>query len=161
MQRWIALAAVVFALLLGGGWFGFQTYRDYKNNRPHPIWVPLAINPSASREQQLQTVATLEKTFRDEAVLQQICNDISLARDWELPNNDACAKELGQIIFVKTGSMDTPQGSIPAILVGVRGKVKHKAVSEKICLRMLQDVSKALGLPPPPQGSQGEGPMFR
>lgn len=146
MQRWIALAAVVFALFLGGGWYAF---RQYKANRPHPVWVPLAINGSISREDQLKAVSTIEKTLREPKVLEKICSDLSLEREWNLTGTDACARELGAIMFVKTGTMDTPQGSHPAILVGVRGKVKHKEVSEKICLRMMDDVAQALHLPPP------------
>ena len=34
-------------LVLGGGGYA---YRNYKLNRPHPIWVPLPINPALPLE---------------------------------------------------------------------------------------------------------------
>ena len=149
MQRWIGLAVVLFVLLTGGAWYG---YRQIKANRPHPVWVPLAINGALSREDQLKAVAEIEKALRKPEVLRDICADLSLTESWGISQADACISELKSRIFVKTGTMDTPKGSQPAILVGIRGKVKHKEISEKICMRMMEDVAKALNLPPPPKG---------
>jgi hypothetical protein len=158
MQRWIALAAVVFAIFaifLGGGWYAFSRY---KSNRPHPVWIPLAVNAAISHEEQLKAVATIEKALREPKVLGAICTELSLEREWEIADSSQCARELESRIFVKTGTMDTPQGSHPAILVGIRGKVKHKELSEKICMRMMDDVAKALNLPPPPKARQSSPP---
>jgi hypothetical protein len=56
MQRWIVIGVVTMALMLGGGVFA---YSAYKQNRPHPMWVPLPLNPALPGEKRLEIAMRL------------------------------------------------------------------------------------------------------
>jgi hypothetical protein len=54
-------------------------------------------------------------------------------------------------MFVRAGEDETPMGKTPTINIGVNGKVKDRAVSEKISMRLMDDVFKILGMKAPPK----------
>jgi ribosomal protein L39E len=148
MQRWIVLGVVAMVLAIGGSAFG---YRAIKQNRPAPIWVPLAMNTELPYEKRREIAKELKLKLEQKEVLLQVCKDLSLAQEWQLPSNEAAAEELGKRLFVDLGDMDTPTGKVPSVNVGVRGKLKEKDTSGKIAMRMMDDVWKILGIEPPPK----------
>ena len=132
MQRRIVafavLGVIIAAIGLGGAWFA---YRQYKQNRPHSMWVPLTIR------------ADLETAKRDEVV--KSIRD-GLTRDEVLTRISRATR-----MFVRPGDADTPMGKIPAILVGVKGKVKDTQLSGQIAERMMVEVWPIIGIDPPPR----------
>lgn len=146
MQRWIVAGVVVMLLFFGGGLYG---YRTYKQNRPHPVWVPLPTNPKLPREQRDELIAKLKTELSEQELLMQVSKDLGLPAKMELPDDAACAAEISQRLFVKAGEADTPMGSVPAIHVGVTGKNKDSALSGEIAMRLMDDVWKVLGIDPP------------
>lgn len=147
MQRWIVLGAVAIVLMLGGGAFALHAY---KQNRPHPVWVPLPINPEVPGDKRKEIAKDLKAKLNQPEILIQVCKDLGLAKKWEM-DADQAAAELSMRLFVKVGETASAMGNVPSINVGVSGKVKEKEDSEAISLRLTKDVWKILGIKPPQQ----------
>lgn len=138
---------VVAMLLLGGaGVFGLVRY---KQTRPHPVWVPLPINPELSTEKRDEIIKDLKAKLGARETLVNVSKDVGLVEKWHLASDEAGAAELEKRLIVKTGEMDTPMGKVPAIHVGVKGNRKESKVSGEIAMRLMKDVWKILGIPPP------------
>lgn len=135
-------------LLLGGAFFAVKAL---KQNRPSPVWVPLAINPETPVEKQDEIARELKAKLSDREILKVVSKDLGLAAAWKLPTDAAAADELARRMFVRAGERETPLGKTPTIDIGVNGKVKERAMSEKISLRLMDDVSKILGIELPPK----------
>jgi hypothetical protein len=151
MQRWIAAAAVVMFLLLGGAWYA---YRSYHANRPHPVWVPLQIRADLDRSERDKLIQKLKTELSETVVMIKISSDLGLTKKWGLPSDEACAQELNRRLFVRAGDADSPMGKVPAILIGVEGKEKESSVSEAISLRLMEDVARILGMKLPPRSAK-------
>ena len=143
MQRWIVLGAVMVVLMFGGGIFA---YRGYKQNQPQPIWVPLPINRQLPGERRTELAKELKAKLAKPEILAQVAKDSGLARIWGLNSDAEAGQEIGRRLFVRVGDAATPTGNVPSINVGVNGKVKEKAISEKLSLRLIEDVWKILGV---------------
>ena len=148
MQRWIALGVVAMMLLLGGGWF---SYRIYKQNRPHPVWVPLQINPDLPGAKRDEVINELKEKLGAREILVKVSRDVDLVGKWHLASDEEGAREIGGRLFVKAGDADTPLGKVPAIHIGVTGKSKESGVSSEIVMRLMDDVMKILGIKAPPK----------
>ena len=146
MQRWIAIGLVVVLLAVGGAGYGLHLY---KQSRPHPVWVPMPINRELTEENGREIAKDLKAKLGDKARLTLVSQELGLAKLWELPSDDAAASEISERLFVDLGEMDTPTGKVPSINIGVRGPVKDKQISEKLAMRLMQDVRKLLGIKPP------------
>lgn len=146
------MAGVAVVLLGTAGLFGARmAWRAYNNEKPAPVWVPLAVNPDTPIEKQDETAKKLGERLHEESILVEVARDLNLRQTWNLPSDDAAAKELGRRMFVRTGTMDTPQGALPAIHIGVNGKLKERGDSERISMRILDEVWPILGVEPPPK----------
>jgi hypothetical protein len=146
MQRWIAVSVVAVLLLVGGGAFAYSHHRE---NREAPIWVPLPINPELSTEKRTQIVKELKEKLSEREILMNVSKDVGLRKKWDLATDDEAAQEVGKRLFVKLGEADTAMGKVPALHIGVTGKQKEQKVLGEIAVRMMDDVSKILGLVPP------------
>jgi hypothetical protein len=144
MQRWIAAGLVIMVLFLGGSYYG---YRTYKANRPSPMWVPLAIKPDTENAKRDAMILELKTKLSEQEVLTKVSQDLGLKEIWNLPTDDACAEALRERLFVRSGDVATKMGPMPAIHIGVNGKAKEVKLSEKIALRLMDDVWKILGVP--------------
>lgn len=146
MQRWIILGVMAMALMLGGGGFA---YRNYKQNRPHPVWVPLRINPALPLEKREEIAKDLRSKLSNIAILSQVSHDLGLPKKWNLASDEEAAQQIGDRLFVKVGEADGPMGKVPSINIGFSGKVKDKEMTEKLALRLMEDVVKIAGIKPP------------
>ncbi len=143
MQRWIVLGVVAMILVLGGGAFGYWTI---KQNRPAPIWVPLTMKAEIPYEKRREIAKELKTKLENKEILVRVSKDLGLAGEWKLPSAEAAADELGKRLFVEAGDMDSPEGRLPSLNIGVRGKLKEKDLSGKIAVRLMDDVAKILGI---------------
>jgi len=144
MQRWIAIGVVFLVLIFGAGAVGI---RVYKQNRPHPVWVPLPLNPEVPGDKKLQLAKDLKKKLQDHALLVRVSQDLGLPKKLKLATDDEAANAVAARLFVKVGEADTPTGTkVPSLNVGVTGKRKDQKISEEIALRINQDVRKILGI---------------
>lgn len=134
-------------LLMAGG--AVWARRAYKQSQPHPIWVPLPINPELTVEKRDEIIKQLKDKLSDRVVLIQISKDTGLTKKWRLTSDEEGARELGKRLFVKAGEMDTPLGKVPSINIGLTGKYKEQVDSNEIVMRIMDDVWKILGLTPP------------
>lgn len=146
MQRWIVLGAVAVVLMLGGGVFAIHAY---KQNRPHPVWVPLPINPELPSDKRKEIAKDLKTKLNQPEILIQVSKDLGLAKKWDMASDQAVADEIATRLFVKVGETATSMGNVPSINVGVSGKNKEKGDSEAISMRLMKDVWKILGIKPP------------
>ncbi len=146
MQRWI-VAGVVAMLLMGAG--GLFALKYYKQSRPSPMWVPLPINPELPVEQRDNIIAKLKAGLGDRELLEQVSKDVGLRSKWGLPSDEEGASEIASRLFVREGEAATPQGKVPAIHIGIKGKRKESKVSGEIVMRLMDDVWKILGIEPP------------
>ncbi|MEO8613690.1 MAG: hypothetical protein ABI600_01000 [Luteolibacter sp.] len=146
MQRWIVIGVVAMAMMFGGGFFAFRTY---KQNRPYPVWVPLPINPELPIEKQDQLAKELKTKLCDRETLIQVSRDLRLMYQWQMTSDAQCADELAKRIFVKAGETGSGLNHVPSIDIGVGGKTKERDLSGKIALRLMEDVRKILGNKPP------------
>lgn len=149
MQRWIIAGVLALALMLGGGAFAYKTYKDYKGNRPSPVWVPMRINPETPSEKQAEIVKELKMNLCTPEILARVSKEFNLRTEWKLASDEQSVDELGKRIFVRTGNRDTPMGRVPTIDVGVEGKARDRELSGKIAMRLMDDVWKILGITPP------------
>ena len=133
-------------MMLGGGFFAF---RAYKQSRPYPVWVPLPINPELSIEKQDELAKDLKAKLCNREILLQVSRDLGLEYQWQMTSDAQCADELAKRIFVKAGDTGSGLHHVPSIDVGVGGKAKERELSEKIALRLMEDVRNILGIKPP------------
>jgi len=147
MQRWIVVGVIAMAMVFGGGLFAFRTY---KQNRPYPVWVPLPINPELPTERQDEIAKNLKTQLLERKILVQVSKDVGLKSEWQLASDDLCADELAKRVFVRLGDTTTKMGRVPSVNIGLNGKSKERAVSEKIAMRLIKDVYTILGIDPPP-----------
>jgi hypothetical protein len=148
MQRWIALGVVMLLVMAGGGYFALKTYRQ---NKPGPVWVPIPINPELPVERRDEIVRELEAKLGETGRLVRVSRDVGLVSKWGLASDEEGASRIAGMMYVKEGEANTPQGIVPAIHIGVRGKVKERELSGKIVMRMMEDVREILGIEPPPE----------
>lgn len=146
MQRWIVLGVVAMVLAAGGAALG---YRAYKQSRPHPVWVPMPVNPELTGEKRDELAKDLKVKLGTSEKLTQISKDLNLTKEWALASDAAAADELKRRLFVNSGEMAGKMGMIPSINVGVSGKEKERIISEKIAMRLMDDVWDILGIEPP------------
>ena len=148
------LAVVGLVLLTGGGLYG---YREVLRNKPAPIWVPLALRVDISMEDQGKLAKEIEGRLRNDELLRQVVVDAGLQSKFGSPTEDAAVKELKGRLFVKVGTADTPQGTVPSINVGVNGTGRERDASGAAATRLIKDVWKMLGIDPD-TGKQLERP---
>ncbi len=135
-------------LLLGSG--GFFARRIYQQNRPQPIWVPLALNPELAADKQHEIANELKQKLLDPKILLQVSKDLKLPAKFALGSDEAAAREISQRLFVDVGEADSPTGlKVPSINVGINGKRKEAGLSGEIAIRLMQEVWKILGLKAP------------
>jgi hypothetical protein len=147
MQRWIVIGVVVMTIMLGGGGFA---YKNYKQNRPHPVWVPVPINPELSGEKRTEIARQLKTQLAKPEILIQVSKDLTLPKALGLANDEQAANDIAQRLFVNVGEADSLTGTkIPSINIGVSGKAKDQELSGKIAMRLMQDVWRILGIKPP------------
>lgn len=171
MQRWIlyaGLAAFGLVLLAGGAYFA---RKEYYLSKPAPIWVPLALRVDISMAEQSKLAEEIEERLRDEELLRQVVIDAGLQSKFGSPTEDAAVKELKDRLFVKVGTVDTPQGTTaPSINIGVKGNGHEKEATGDAASRLIKDVWKMIGIDPEtgiplerpaagtPAGTEGEKP---
>lgn len=146
MQRWI-VAGVVAMLLMGAG--GFFALKAYKQSRPSPVWVPMPINPELPVAKRDEIIAELKAGLSEKERLVLVSKDVGLRAKWDLPSDEDGAAEIASRLFVREGEADTPQGKVPAIHIGIKGKRKESKVSGEIAMRLMKDVWDILGIEPP------------
>jgi hypothetical protein len=151
MQRWIAASVLVLMLMLGGAYVYYK--KVYQPNLPHPVWVPMPINPELPSAKVQEIMTELKKKLSQPEILVKVSSDLGLVKKWDLPSDEICAKEIADRLFIRTGDADTPMGKVPAIHIGVNGKSKESALSGELAMRLMQDVWKILGIKPPKQPS--------
>jgi hypothetical protein len=148
MQRWIVAGVVAMLLMGAGGYFALKTY---KQNRPAPVWVPLPINPELPVDKRDEIIAKLKSELSKSDRLVRVSKDVGLVGKWKLASDEDGAAEVASRLFVREGEADTPNGKVPAIHIGVKGKRKEREVSGQIVMRMMDDVWDILGVDPPPR----------
>ena len=131
---------------MGGAFVG---YRTIKQNRPHPIWVPIPINPELPIAKRDEIIKTLKENLSQPTVLEKVSHDLSLPTKLKLPNDQAVANELKKRLFVRPGDMDTPNGKIPSLHIGFNGKVKEQALTSEMAMRLMEDAWPLLGIETP------------
>lgn len=152
MQRRIVIwIAVALALMAVTGGAGLIAYRNYKQNLPAPVWVPLPINPELPDAKRDEIIEKLRKQLGEPQVLDQISKDLGLARTWNLASDQEASARIRQRMFIRPGEADTPMGKVPAIHFGMNGKAKERDLSGRIAVRMMDDVWKLLDIKPPPK----------
>lgn len=147
MQRWLLIGGAVLLLLFG---IGLPTaYHLYKQGRPHPVWLPIPVNPEAPFGQTETTIRMLTAKLSDRENLMRMGRDLGLKEKWEMDSDEEVVDEIGSRLFVRRGDMDTPMGKVPAIHVGLRGTNRDREVSYAMLNALLPDVWKVLGIDPP------------
>lgn len=141
-------------LMLGGAYVYYK--KVYQPNLPHPMWVPMPINPELPSAKVQEIIKELKGKLCEPEILVEVSGDVGLVKKWNLPTDEICARELKERIFVRAGEADTPMGKVPAIHIGMNGKAKESAVSGEIAMRLMQDVWKILGIKPPKQAGARE-----
>ena len=133
-------------MILGGGFFALRTYNQ---NRPYPVWVPLPINPELPIEKQDLLAKDLKRKLCDREILIQVSRDLGLMYQWQTTSDAECADRLAKRIFVKASDTGTALHHVPTMDIGVAGKTKERELSEKIALRLMEDVRNILGIKAP------------
>ncbi len=134
-------------LILGGGVFGYWTYRQ---NSPAPMWVELPINPDLTDEQREKGISKILASLKSKEVLLEVSKEMGLVQKWGMASDAEAETELSQRIFVKFGDTAATMGRIPALHIGVIGKKKEMKLSGEIAVRLMKDVRKILNSSPSP-----------
>lgn len=146
MQRWIIAGVVALVLLCGGG---FTAIQFYKQNRPSPVWVPMPINPELPTAQRDEIISKLKAALSENDRLVLVSKEVGLVGKWGVPNDEDGAAEIASRLFVREGQVDTPNGRMPAIHIGIKGKRKETEVSGQIAMRLMEEVFDILGIQRP------------
>lgn len=133
-------------LLAGGGWSARHAYRQ---NRSHPMWVPMQINPALPLARRDAIIEDLKTKLSDQTLLVKVSQDVGLTSKLHLASDATGASKIRESMFVRAGEADTPMGKVPSINIGVTGKYKDREISAAIAMRLMTDVWKILGLPAP------------
>ena len=134
-------------LIFVGG--AYAAYKTYKQNRPAPVWVPLPINPELPTKKRDEVIKDLKDKLSDRELLQQVSRDVKAASKWGFASDSQAADEIAGRLFVRAGDADTSMGKVPAIHIGVQGKMKDRELCGEIAVRLMDDVWKILGVEPP------------
>lgn len=149
MQRWIVIGIAVMVLMFGGAGLA---YKNYKGNRPHPIWVPMPINPELPVDKRAEIAKELKAHLTKPEILIQVSKDLDLPSALGVSSDEQAANEVAQRMFVDVGEADSAMGTkVPSLNIGIKGKAKDQELSGKIAMRLMQDVWKVLGIKPPTQ----------
>lgn len=137
---------------MGGAYFA---YRTYQQSRPGPIWVPLVVKSDLPKEERDRICKDLRDRLSDEELLARVSRDLGLVQTWGLASEREAVAMLREKLFVRTGTAQTKMGDVSAIHVGLNGTQKEKGMTEKIVMRLMEDV-KTMSAPPPSSGEFGE-----
>lgn len=151
MQRWIALAVLGFLVLAGGMTGAWFAYKNYKQSRPAPIWVPIPITAELPDEQRKKLVEDVKSKLQDPALLTKVSQDLDLKTKLGLASDELCVKEMQRRMFVRTGTADSPMGKVPSLNIGFNGKVKERSNTTAMAECLMDDVWPILGIDPPPK----------
>jgi hypothetical protein len=146
MQRWIAIGVLAMMLVVGGGAFAWW---NQKQNAPAPMWVPLPIRAEIPADERDEMISELNTKLHNPELLRQVVQDEGLIELWNLSSEREAVQQLSGRVFVRMGDMATPMGNMPAVHIGVTGKVKEREQSGRIAERVMKDVWKILGVQPP------------
>ena len=147
MQRWLLIGGAALLLLFG---IGLPTaYHLYKQGRPHPVWLPIPLNPEAPYAETQRIVHSLDAKLSDRKNLIHITREVDLKSKWDMSDDEQVVDEILARLYVKQGDMETPMGKVPAIHVGLRGTNRDREVSYALLDALLPDVWKVLGIDPP------------
>lgn len=141
MQKWIVAGVVAIVIFCFGGWFAIKAY---KQNRPFPVWVELAINPQLPTKQRDETIKMLMNKLRNPAILEQVSRDVGVKRKWQLATEDAAVDEIAKRLFVRAGETKGKIGKVPALHIGLKGKRKESKVTGEVAVRLMPEVVKIL-----------------
>lgn len=139
------LAVLGLVLAVGGGLYG---YREFLRSKPAPIWVPLALRADISMEDQNKLAKEIEERLRNEDLLRKVVKDADLQAKFNLPSEEATVRELEQRLFVRAGTAETPQGTVPAVHIGFNGKGGEKDALGAASTRIIKDVWVMIGIDP-------------
>lgn len=140
---------VFVVLLAGGAGIGYWKYRDYKQNKPTRIWLPIPTKPELSLEQRQEVVTLLKEKLSELPLLTKVSKDSKYAEDMGLATDEAGATDLKQRLFVEIGTAESPAGKVASINVGFSCKVKEFERMKKVTTRIMVDIGNVLGLPAP------------
>lgn len=155
MQRWIVIA-VLGAILFGlGGGYALWTYRQ---NRPQPVWVPLALNESLPLEKREQLAVQIKTKLLEGTTLRDAVKETGLAARLGLPSDEAAEAEVRKRLIVEVGEADVPSAAgiapvkVPSINIGIRAQRKSFKPMSEVSMRIMRDVWKMLGIKEPSSG---------
>ena len=109
----------------------------------------MPINPALPPEKRDEIAKDLKAKLSKFEILLQVSHDLELPKKWNLASDEEAAQEISARLFVKVGEADGPMGKVPAINIGLSGKTWEKEITEKVTLRLMEDVWKLLGIKPP------------
>ena len=123
MQRWTIAVGILLVLLLGGGAFGYRTYR--LNQSVHPVLLQFSIPAEATPKERDTKLELLKRTLRDPALLTRVSKEAGLAKKLQMDSDEAAANDLGKRLFVELGETHSSQGRLAIIKIGLNCKVKE------------------------------------
>ena len=140
MQRWIVVAsAIVFCLLLGGGAFG---YWSYKQSRPDYSYIPLPFNPDSTEEQREQTVKEMKEKLVTDTILAGVVRDCNIEQKWKLSSEEAAVAEIKRRMIFEAGETNVKGVPMATLNIGFRGKVSEHSDLQALANRMMADVQR-------------------
>jgi hypothetical protein len=142
---WAGLGAVSLVLMFFGAKYARS---EYYLRKPAKIWVPLALRPDFSMEDQKNLAEQIDGKLRDGDLLRQVVIDVGLQEKFKQPSQDAAVKDLDRRLFVEVGTADTPAGPVPSINIGVGGTGHESKVLGEASTRIIRDVWRMIGIDP-------------
>jgi hypothetical protein len=106
----------------------------------------MPINAELTLEKRTEICDELKERLLDEDLLMKVVKDTGAAAKWELASDEAAVVEISKRLFVRSGSMKSATGSVPAIHVGLNGKGREREVLGAVATRLMKDVFKILGI---------------
>lgn len=140
------MAALAVVLVAGGGVFALW---QYKQSRPHPVWVPLPLNVELPDERRERVAKEFYETLGQREFLVGISKELQLPAKLDVADDEAAADVVQERYFVEIGETETAMGKVPTVNIGVRGTNRDKKVTGEIAQRLGDEIVRKSGAPPP------------
>ena len=127
----------------------------YRQNRPQPVWVPLALNENLPEEKREELAVQIKTKLLEGTSIRDAVKETGLVGRLGYPSEEAAVADVRKRLFVEVGEADVPSDGgtaprkVPSINIGIKAQRKSFKPMSEVSMRIMRDVWKMLGIKDP------------